>query len=190
MYYIFPDADLTVREVIPGTVFAAIGLASFESLFGVYLEFSSRSPDSSIVAGVLVLLTWLYFSGLVVLIGVAINAVLANRSRDIDIAPVFGDGTSRARDGPVEREELAGTVEHARRLLEANPEVTLRAGDEEVTVPAPTHVVSDTDAPLLFSRGRPVQLELQWTALDPSRDDGGEGAAGDVEPGPDPTVEG
>jgi uncharacterized BrkB/YihY/UPF0761 family membrane protein len=39
---------------------------------------------------VLVFLTWLYFSGLVVLVGVAINAVLSNRSRDVDIRPVLG----------------------------------------------------------------------------------------------------
>lgn len=41
MYYVFPDTDVTLVEVLPGTVFAAVGLTLFESLFGLYVSWSS-----------------------------------------------------------------------------------------------------------------------------------------------------
>jgi len=165
MYYVFPDAEVTVAEVVPGTVFAAVGLATFETLFGLYLQLPSRTPDGDVVAGVVVLLTWLYFSGLVILLGAVLNAVLANRSRDVDVAPVFGGEPVAGRSGgaPASREELVDAVDRLEGLLAEDPEVRIAAGDSELTVPAPTHVVADTDAPMLLARGRPVRLELQWT---------------------------
>ena len=90
IYYVFPDADVTLREVVPGTLFAAVGLTVCETLFGVYVAWSGNQPDASVIAAVLVFLTWLYVSGLVVLLGAVINAVLSNRSRDVSIEPVIG----------------------------------------------------------------------------------------------------
>jgi len=88
VYYVFPDTDVTVREVLPGAFVAAIGLTALEAAFRLYVGF--KSPESSVVTGILILLTWLYFSGLVVLLGAVCNAVLSNRSRDVSIEPVIG----------------------------------------------------------------------------------------------------
>lgn len=88
MCYLFPDTDVTVREVLPGAFVAAIGLTALEAAFRLYVGF--KSPESSVVTGILILLTWLYFSGLVVLLGAVCNAVLSNRSRDVSIEPVIG----------------------------------------------------------------------------------------------------
>lgn len=98
MYYVFPDTDVTVIEVLPGTVVAAVGLALGESAFSLYVVWSGSQPNASVVAGLVVFLTWLYVSGLILLIGAATNAVLSNRSEDVTLDPVIGGvspGSSR-----------------------------------------------------------------------------------------------
>lgn len=79
MYYRFPDVDVELRSVLPGVVFAAVGWALFQAVFQVYLAFSGGG-SGSVFGGIIVVLTWLYFSGLVLLLGAVINAVLGGHS--------------------------------------------------------------------------------------------------------------
>ncbi|AUV82940.1 hypothetical protein C2R22_15890 [Salinigranum rubrum] len=163
MYYVFPDSDVGVAEVLPGVLFAAVGLASFETLFQLYASVSSKAQDPSIVAGILVLLTWLYFSGLVILLGAAINAVLSNRSRDVNVRPLLGGVDYDNSSGP-SRDEVTRALEALEHALEAasesDAEITVAAGDRQVTLPRPDSVVAETDVGLF---GGPVTLELSWS---------------------------
>lgn len=79
MYYVFPDVDLGVRDVLPGVVVAAVGWGALQGLFQVYI--SVAEPGSgSFFGGVIVVVTYLYFSALVLLLGAVINAVIGNHS--------------------------------------------------------------------------------------------------------------
>jgi membrane protein len=171
MYYVFPDSDVGVAEVLPGVFVAAVGLASFETLFGLYAAFSSKAQDPSVVAGVLVLLTWLYFSGLVILLGAAVNAVLSNRSRDVNVRPLLGGVDYDNSTGATRREvtDAIGALEHAfaaddGRRRDGSETVEVTVGDRRVVVPAPDGVVARTDTGLL---GGPVSLELSWSPREP-----------------------
>jgi membrane protein len=168
MYYVFPDADVGVAEVLPGVAFAAIGLASFETLFQLYASVSSKAQDPSIVAGILVLLTWLYFSGLVILLGAAINAVLSNRSRDVNVRPLLGGVDYDDSAGP-SRDEVTETLEALEHAIEtaadtdseAEPAtITVTAGGRTVTLPHPDSATARTDTGLFAG---PVSLELVWS---------------------------
>ncbi|ELZ91114.1 YihY/virulence factor BrkB family protein [Haloferax sulfurifontis] len=172
MYYIFPDEDVTYLEVVPGTLVAAVGLTTFESLFRLYVEFSSRAPESSVVAGILVLLTWLYFSGLVILLGAAVNAVLSNRSRDVNVRPLFGGVPLDSQVDTVTRGEVTAAIERLDRLVAAAPDedLTLRVGDESVTLPRPERVVTDTETSRFLPEG-PVRLELRWSSWPDSHEE-------------------
>lgn len=79
MYYRFPDTDVDWTHVLPGAVFAAIGWAVFQALFQVYRAATS-SGSGNFFGGVIVIITWLYFSGLVLMLGAVINAVLGGYS--------------------------------------------------------------------------------------------------------------
>ncbi|SFR54193.1 YihY/virulence factor BrkB family protein [Halogeometricum limi] len=163
MYYVFPDTDVGVLEVVPGTLTAAVGLTLFESLFQVYTSTSGSSPDSSAVAGILVLLTWLYFSGLVILLGAAVNAVLSNRSRDVNVEPLVGGiPLDEKTHGTASRRELVAAVESLERNLRDADEVVVVVDGEEVSVPVPDRVVSDTET-LRFLPGGAVSIELRWS---------------------------
>jgi membrane protein len=163
MYYVFPDSDVTVTEVLPGTVLAAVGLTVFERLFRLYVEFSARSPSQSVVASILVLLTWLYVSGLVILIGAAVNAVLSNRSQDVEIDPVVGDYESDA-ESP-DRTQLLDDIARLDRLLGEAETVSVVVDGQEVTLPPPNTVESDTGSGP-FGLDDAVGIELRWWTRD------------------------
>ena len=163
MYYVFPDADVSVVEVLPGVVVASVGLTLFASLFKLYVAVSGRGDSQSFVAVIVLLLTWLYFSSLVILLGVAINAVLSNRSRDVSIDPVVG-GVPRG-DGRklAERDELVAELDELATLLDADPETFVaRVDDREVSLHPPQAITVDADPEFGFGDGS-VSLELRWT---------------------------
>jgi membrane protein len=162
MYYIFPDTDVTPGEILPGVFVTAIGLTAFESVFRLYTQF--RSPESSALAGVLVLLTWLYFSGLIILIGVAVNAVLSNRSADVDVDPVTRAAPTddrSGRDDLPERKRIVEAVHRAEKTLSDDDEMRLVANGNDVRFPSP-HRVLVSDENTEHTPEGVVSLEFHW----------------------------
>lgn len=81
IYYVFPDADLSVKMVLPGAVVAAVGWALLNAGFGVYVSYSSAGDLYGVIGGVILLITFLYVGALVILIGATTNVVLMGRRR-------------------------------------------------------------------------------------------------------------
>lgn len=81
IYYLFPNTDVSVREVVPGVLVATVGWRALEWLFHLYVGVT-RKPDVFGLVGTLILLvTWLYAGSLLLLVGASINATLAGRNR-------------------------------------------------------------------------------------------------------------
>ena len=76
MYYVFPDVEVSPREILPGVVVAALGWALLQGVFQIYVSASTGTGGTDLITGVMLLLTWLYFTGVVLLLGAVINAVL------------------------------------------------------------------------------------------------------------------
>lgn len=162
MYYVFPDVDVGLLETLPGTLVAAVGLAAFESLFRIYLSVSGAAPNSSAITGILVFLTWLYFSGLVILLGAAVNAVLSNRSHNVNLEPVFGGVPPVGNDGVhAPRGELVDAVRRLDGLLGDADRLVVTAAGESVELPPPDGVAVDTETSYVLPGG-PVSVELRW----------------------------
>lgn len=84
LYYLFPSLDVSVRDVLPGTVFAAVGWTLLQAGFQLYVGIAGGYQVYGLVGGVLLLVTWLYLAAVVLLVGAAINAVLAGEDSDDD----------------------------------------------------------------------------------------------------------
>ncbi|WP_440988583.1 YihY/virulence factor BrkB family protein [Haloarchaeobius baliensis] len=85
LYYIFPHADVTVAEALPGSAFAALSWTVLSVVFSVYAtRYATGYAVYGVVGGILLLVTWLYFGALVLLVGASLNAVLAGRSLATD----------------------------------------------------------------------------------------------------------
>ena len=78
LYYLAPDADIPFRWVTPGGFMAAILLLVANQVMRFFVAdvFHYDQLYGQLGAGI-VLLTWLYVIGLVVLVGMQMNAVLA-----------------------------------------------------------------------------------------------------------------
>ncbi|MFD1647992.1 YihY/virulence factor BrkB family protein [Haloarchaeobius litoreus] len=77
MYYLFPDIDMEPRDVLPGTVVGAVGWVILQVLFQVYVSVSGGGGN--LIASILLLVTWLYFGGVVLLLGAVVNAIAIDR---------------------------------------------------------------------------------------------------------------
>jgi len=82
MYYVFPSRAVTVREAVPGAVFAGVGWAALGAGFGIYASNAGSLQLYGVLAGVLLLLIWFYFGGLILLVGAAVNVVFGNTVED------------------------------------------------------------------------------------------------------------
>jgi membrane protein len=82
LYYFAPNVDLSKRRVIPGAIFASIGIVMGSLLFSLYLRIApSASATYGSLGAVVTLMLWLYIIGLLLLVGGEINSEVA-RGRD------------------------------------------------------------------------------------------------------------
>jgi membrane protein len=159
MYYRFPDTDLGWREVLPGAAFAAIGWAAFQAVFQVYLVFSGGGSDS-LFGGIIVVITWLYFSGLVLLLGGVINAVLGGHASGK--AGGVGRGASEyetQREETMSCDEFAGYLTELRegltgRCEEMRPTDSADVADRQ---PVPTSGIT------VIEQSKPDGDEQEWS---------------------------
>lgn len=162
MYYIFPDENVTVREVVPGTLVAGAGWTLLS--YGFQLYAASTSTSSYGIVGVIILLiTWLYFGGLILLLGAAVNAVLSGRSEDVeDIA--WGEhpgGDASENDAP-----FVNPLKKLEGSFDGDTEVTLETGDTAVQLPPPDVAnvrVTTVERPALLGGNRESgEIVLRW----------------------------
>ncbi|MFC5135593.1 MULTISPECIES: YihY/virulence factor BrkB family protein [Haloferacaceae] len=99
MYLLLPDPEITLREALPGAVFAAAGWTVLQAGFQAYAATAGQYQVYGVVGGVLLLVTWLYVAAIIVIVGAVINATLAD-------GPTGGPADGRAAgstDGSVTR---------------------------------------------------------------------------------------
>ncbi|WP_255169054.1 YihY/virulence factor BrkB family protein [Natrononativus amylolyticus] len=82
LYLIFPDADVGVREAVPGTILAAVGWFALARLFSLYAGVAGSYAFYGALGAVLLVLAWLYVAAILVIFGAVLNAVLAGRDAD------------------------------------------------------------------------------------------------------------
>lgn len=104
VYYIFPDVHVTVREVVPGAVFAAIGWTLLQGGFQLYAANAGQYQSYGVLGGALLLVTWFYFAAIVLLAGAVVNVVLAGRHSPSVAAYPYGlDGFGTRNAGADDR---------------------------------------------------------------------------------------
>ena len=79
LYYLLPEASVSLTEALPGAAVAAGGWLLLVVGFRAYLVIAGGTTLYSVLGSVVVLATWLYFASLAVLLGAVVNAVLAGR---------------------------------------------------------------------------------------------------------------
>ena len=90
LYLLTPENYSTVRQALPGAIFFAVGWIVATKLFQFYVgRYDRYNPTYLALASIVVLLTWMYLTCLLLLLGGKLNAVLRReRERMRRAAPV------------------------------------------------------------------------------------------------------
>jgi len=84
LYHFAPSKRLGWMEVMPGAVVATLGWLITSLGFSYYVNnFANYSRFYGSLGAIIILLTWLYLSSMIVLIGGEVNAILAKNKKEI-----------------------------------------------------------------------------------------------------------
>ena len=88
-YYVLPNEELSVREVLPGAVFAAIVLEATFQVVPLYQRYADLNPGLRAFGAPAILLVWLYVMANVIVLGAEINWWRARRrlQREVEELP-------------------------------------------------------------------------------------------------------
>jgi membrane protein len=96
-YRYLTNADLTVKQVLPGSIVATIALEATFQLLPVFLWLSKHSPSVTVVAGPISVLIWLYVMANVIVFGAEVNWMRAQPAAQRQRAPGASARASRRR---------------------------------------------------------------------------------------------
>lgn len=91
LYYVLPDVEVGVAAALPGAVAVSVGWAALSAGFAVYATTVAGASLYGLLGAVLLLLTWLYLGALLLLLGAALNAVVAGHGIGTYNAPAGQD---------------------------------------------------------------------------------------------------
>ena len=116
LYTVIPDVSVPLRGALPGSILAAVGWTALSAGVGVYAR--SVTGVAGALGGVLLLVTWFYISGILLLTGAALNAVLAGRLRVTRADPAVAPEDTRPRDRDRQVQQPRG--QHSDRTMSAD----------------------------------------------------------------------
>ncbi|MEM4781523.1 MAG: YhjD/YihY/BrkB family envelope integrity protein [Halalkalicoccus sp.] len=153
MYYFLPDVEsISIKQALPGAVLAAAGWALLHTGFGIYASNAGQYEAYGAIGGILLLLTWLYIGGVVIILGAVLNYVLMERNNDIDDSdgeePTSVKATPESPEDEDATGEADGTTSGARAA--GSPDSTASRGEPSTRTdpsrgPSPD-IGADTDA--------------------------------------------
>jgi membrane protein len=81
LYLLTPENYLTIRQALPGAIFFSVGWMTVTKLFGFYVaRYDRYNPTYLALASIIMLLTWMYLTCLLLLLGGKLNAILRRES--------------------------------------------------------------------------------------------------------------
>jgi len=77
LYLLTPENYLTIPQALPGAIFFSLGWITVTKLFQLYVgRYDRYNPTYLALASIIVLLTWMYLTCLLLLLGGKLNAIL------------------------------------------------------------------------------------------------------------------
>jgi len=87
LYLLTPENYFTVRQALPGAIFFAVGWIIVTKLFQFYVaKYDRYNPTYLVLASIIVLMTWMYLTCLLLLLGGKLNAILRRERERATVA--------------------------------------------------------------------------------------------------------
>ena len=85
MYWLGPNVKMYLRNAIPGAAVATVCWLVISYVFSIYINnFSNYSATYGSIGGIIILMLWLYITGMVLMVGGLVNAIMQERKEQID----------------------------------------------------------------------------------------------------------
>lgn len=85
MYWLGPNVKMYLRSAIPGAFVSTVCWLVISYVFSIYINnFSNYSATYGSIGGIIILMLWLYITGMVLMIGGLVNAIMQERKEQID----------------------------------------------------------------------------------------------------------
>ena len=82
LYWIAPNKKIKCVSVLPGAVFATIGWVAVSFVFSFYVDkLSNYTTTYGSLGGIIVLMSWFYLSGWMIIMGGEINAAVGEKKK-------------------------------------------------------------------------------------------------------------
>jgi membrane protein len=89
LYLLTPENYLTIRQALPGAIFFAVGWIIATKLFQLYVaRYDRYNPTYLALASIIVLLTWMYLTCLLLLLGGKLNAIIRREREKMQAKPL------------------------------------------------------------------------------------------------------
>jgi membrane protein len=89
LYLLTPENYLTIRQALPGAMFFAVGWIIATKLFQLYVaRYDRYNPTYLALASIIVLLTWMYLTCLLLLLGGKLNAIIRREREKMRAKPL------------------------------------------------------------------------------------------------------
>lgn len=82
IYNAIPNRRISIKEVIPGSIFASLGWIVASIGFSIYVDHFGNFTMYGSLAGIIILLLWLYLCSNIIMIGGEINALLVEIKKE------------------------------------------------------------------------------------------------------------
>jgi membrane protein len=90
LYLLTPENYLTIRQALPGAIFFSVGWITVTKLFQFYVaKYDRYNPTYLALASIIVLLTWMYLTCLLLLLGGKLNAILRREREGATSTPAI-----------------------------------------------------------------------------------------------------
>jgi membrane protein len=87
LYYAGPNVDQPFKWVSPGSIFATVAWLIATAFFSLYLSISNPGSAYGALGSILVLLFFLYVTGIIFLLGAELNALVLKREKGVAQQP-------------------------------------------------------------------------------------------------------
>jgi len=85
MYWLGPNVKMYLRSAIPGAIVSTVCWLVISYVFSIYINnFSNYSATYGSIGGIIILMLWLHITGMVLMIGGLVNAIMQERKEQID----------------------------------------------------------------------------------------------------------
>lgn len=83
MYFVIPNAKITLKQVVPGALFTTSGWLILAKVFGIFAHhFAHRYYSYGIIGTLIIVVLWLKIAAIIICIGAVINAVITEWQND------------------------------------------------------------------------------------------------------------